>query len=325
LAKSININVKRSLLKSPDDLPEDTVIQGDDALMAELFGTSSGRIEWSSAKKKFSQSPNSSEINFRALKEISRAAYSVCNDNRLLPIQGTIFVGNGPKRYRPAISHAKEVAAETINIEILLIEEVGGPLQNVDKDLGVLLTTLRMALRIRWEIVRPFTSRVAALSRLDPRKLRFDLQTCLNNIFSEAEFRGTFSPADIWTAFENPRDKDSILKMIGDSRDTFRKLWQSIGFNDPMETFGEVSSQPFSKADEILLETGLGELQQMNSDFLQMAAVRLQALIEREVGDAKTNAKGLGRVAGPAKIDASLYRPRPSAREKQSPSAVHSN
>ena len=203
LAKSININVKRSLLKSPDDLPEDTVIQGDDALMAELFGTSSGRIEWSSAKKKFSQSPNSSEINFRALKEISRAAYSVCNDNRLLPIQGTIFVGNGPKRYRPAISHAKEVAAETINIEILLIEEVGEPLQNVDKDLGVLLTTLRMALRIRWEIVRPFTSRVAALSRLDPRKLRFDLQTCLNNIFSEAEFRGTFSPADIWTAFEN--------------------------------------------------------------------------------------------------------------------------
>jgi hypothetical protein len=135
--------------------------------------------------------------------------------------------------------------------------------------------------------------------------LRFDLQTCLNNIFSEAEFRGTFSTADIWTAFENPQEKDSVLKMISDSGDTFRKLWQSIGFNDPMETFGEVSSQPFAKADEILLETGLVELQQMNSDFLEMAAVRLQALIQREVGGSKMSPKVHGRMTGIANTDAS--------------------
>ena len=313
-AQSININVKSSLLKSPDDLADETVIHGGGGLMTELFGTNSTRIDWKSAKKKFSQFPNSSEINFRALKEISRAAYCVCKDNRLLPIQGTIFVGNGPKRYRPVISHAKEIAADTINVEILLIEEVGGPLQNVDKDLGVLLTTLRMALRIRWEIVRPFTSKVGLLSRLDPRKLRFDLQTCLNNIFSEAEFRGTFSPADIWTAFESPQDKDKFLKMISDSGDAFGKLWQSIGFDNPMETFGDVSNEPFAKADEILLETGLAELQQMNSDFLEMAAVRLQALIQRELGGAKTSPKGRSKRIGLATTDANAYRSHPSAR-----------
>lgn len=325
VAKSINIHVKRSLLKSPDDLPEDTMIQGEDGLMAEVFGTSSGRIDWKSAKNRFSQFPNSSEINFRALKEISRAAYCIGNDNRLLPIQGTIFVGNGPKRYRPVISHAKEIAAETINVEILLIEDVGGPLQNVDKDFGVLLTTMRMALRIRWEIVRPFASRISPLARLDPRKLRFDLQTCLNNIFSEAEFRGTFSVADVWTAFDDPGDKERILQMISSSGDVFGKLWQSIGFSNPTETFGEVSSKPFNQADELLLEKGLTELRQMNSDFLEMATVRLQNLVRREIGSAKTNAKGPGRPAGPAKIDASLYRPRPPAREKQSSSAAHSN
>jgi hypothetical protein len=325
-AQSININVKRALLKSPDDLPDDTEIHGSEGLITELFGASSAKIDWKSAKKKFSQFPNSCEINFRALKEISRAAYCVCNDNRLLPIQGTIFVGNGPKRYRPVISNAKEIVAETINVEILLIEDVGGPLQNVDKDLGVLLTTLRMALRIRWEIIRPFTSKIGPLSRLNARKLRFDLQTCLNNIFSEAEFRGTYSPADIWTAFESPEDKDKFLNMGSAAVDAFDKLWQGIGFPNPTETFGEVSNQPFAQADEILLETGLSELQQMNRDFLEMAAVRLQALIRRELGGTKTSAKGGSQSTDLGKqTPARTGRTRPLGLDKQSITGARSN
>jgi hypothetical protein len=314
LAKSINLNLKRSLLKSSDDLPDDTVIQGDSGLIDELFGTNSGRIDWKFVKRRFNQFPSTSEINLRALKEVSRAAYCICNDNRVLPLQGMIFAGQGPKRYRPVISHAKEISAGTINLEILLVEEVGGPLQNVDKDLGALLTALRMALRIRWEIVRPFTSKVSTLSRLDPRKLRFDLQTCLNNIFSEAEFRGTYSPADIWTAFENQQDKDKMLKMINESHDTFRKFWQSIGFNNPMETFGEVSDKPFANEDEILLDTGLAELRQMNEDFLNMAALRLQALIRREVGSTKTGLKTASTTAKAVRRNRAASRGRPTSR-----------
>ena len=102
--------------------------------------------------------------------------------------------------------------------------------------------------------------------------------------------------------------------MISDSADAFGKLWQSIGFNNPMETFGDVSNEPFAKADEILLETGLAELQQMNSDFLEMAAVRLQALIQRELGGAKTSPKGRSKRIGLATTDVNAYRSHPSAR-----------
>ena len=91
-AKSVEIAVRCSSLKSPDDLPEDTIIEGDQRLMEEVFGTNSGRIEWKSAKKRFTKFPDSSEANLNALKEISNAVYKIHDNSRVRPISGTIFV-----------------------------------------------------------------------------------------------------------------------------------------------------------------------------------------------------------------------------------------
>jgi TIR domain-containing protein len=280
---SIDLILKGSSLKSPDDLPDDTIIQGDAGLLQELFGTGAGKIDWKSAKSRFTKFRNSIEANLSVMKEISRAAYCICSDNRVLPIQGTMFVGQGPKRYRPVISHAKEMSAGTIKCEILLIEDVGGPLQNVDKSLGALLTAIRMAVRIRWEIVRPFSSEVRFLSR-DPVKLRLDLQTCLNNIFSEAEFRGTYSLLDLSMSFEDKGDKVAIQNIIDDSIPIFGKIWESIGFCNTSETFGEVSAERFTEESIALLEDGLAELKKINSEFLEMGVARVEALVRRELG-----------------------------------------
>jgi hypothetical protein len=283
-AKSINIVLKCSSLKSVDDLPEDTVIQGDDGLMQELFGTNSGQIDWKSVKQRFGEFPNASEANFSILKEISRAAYCVCNNKKVLPIQGTMFVEQGPKRYRPVISHANKLSTGRVSCQILLIEEVGGQLQNVDKYLGALLTGIRMAVRIRWEVIRPFTPKVRILASIDPRKLRLDLQTCFNNIFIEGEFRGIYSPADVWDAFESSADKSKILDMIEKFDRTYRNIWKGLGFMDVTETFGEVSNQHFSAQDLTLLDTGLRELEEMNRDFLDIAVARAGVLIRKELG-----------------------------------------
>jgi hypothetical protein len=284
--KSVNLVLKCSSLGSPDDLPDDTIIQGNVALIQELFGTGTGRIDWKSAKSRFIKFRNSAEVNLNAMKEISRAAFCICTDNQVLPIQGTIFVGQGPKRYRPGISYAREVSIQTIECEILLIEEVGGQLQNVDKNLGALLTSIRMAVRIRWEIVRPFSSNIRPLSR-DPAKLRSDLQTCLNNIFSEAEFRGTYSSADLVTAFESEEDMTKIEKIIDDSGSIFEKLWRGIGFTNTKQTFGEVSTKPFSPEEINLLGVGLKELKRVNKAFLEIAVVRSEALIRKELASVR--------------------------------------
>jgi TIR domain len=283
-AKSINIVLQCSSLKSVDDLPEDTIIKGDSGIMEELFGTNSGEIDWKSAKERFSEFPNSSEANFSALKEISRAAYCVCNNKKVLPIQGTVFVEQGPKRYRPVISHANKLSTGRVSCQILLIEEVGGQLQNVDKYLGALLTGIRMGVRIRWEVIRPFISKIRILASIDPRKLRLDLQTCFNNIFIEGEFRGIYSPADVWDAFESSEDQSKILGMIEGFDHTYRKIWKGLGFIDVTETFGEVSNQPFSDQDLALLDTGLRELEKMNRDFLDIAVARAEVLIREELG-----------------------------------------
>lgn len=89
------------------------------------------------------------------------------------------------------------------------------------------MTAIRMALRIRWEIVRPFVldSNVRLQASISAKSLRIDLQTCFNNIFIEAEFRGNFSERDVWSAFETEADKDKIEKMIHE----WPKLYAKFG------------------------------------------------------------------------------------------------
>ena len=93
-----------------------------------------------------------------------------------------------------------EAALDQIDCEIMFVEDVGGQLQNMDRPLGALLTAIKMQIRIRWEIVLPFSSNVQTLARLSSQKLRFDLQTCFNNIFHEADLRGNYSPEDLLDA-----------------------------------------------------------------------------------------------------------------------------
>jgi hypothetical protein len=97
-AKSIKIVLECSSLTSIDDLPEDTSIQGDQGLMEELFGTNSRETDWKSVKERFHEFPNSEDANVSVLKEIARAVHCVCKNKKILPIQGTMFVEQGPKR-----------------------------------------------------------------------------------------------------------------------------------------------------------------------------------------------------------------------------------
>lgn len=283
-ADFITLSVNYTQLNSPDDLPDDTTIEGDDRLIGEVFGRRTDKLNWKSAKEMFRQVAKTSEANLSALKEISRAIYRVYNGGKVVSVQGTIFVDEGPKRYRPVISNAKQSAAGYLRCEVLLVEDAGGPLQNVDKNLGVLLTCIRMAVRIRWEIIRPFVSSVRRLATADPRKLRFDLQTCLNNVFLEAEFRGNYSAGDVTTAFETEGEISKILAMIEKFDQIYPRIWKGIGFANVMQTFGKVSEQPFGHQDLELLETGLRELEKMNTDFLEIAVRRAAVLIESDIG-----------------------------------------
>jgi hypothetical protein len=315
-AESINITVKHSLLNSPVDLPDDTVIEGENRLMGELFGTNNGKTEWASVKNWFGNFPSTSEYNLKVLNEISHAICHLYNNRKVIPIQGVIFVQQGPKRYRPVIIRALELPTGRIGCEFLLVEDVDNQLENVDRYLAVLLILIRMSVRIRWEIIRPFVSNVRLLAHRDPRKLRLDLQTAFNNIFLEAESRGNYSPVDVWDAFESDEDKSKIESMIEEWNHTYPKIWQGIGFMDVRQTFDEVSDLPFSDEDLALLDTGLRELEQMNRDLLNMVVVRAEVLIQRELGITNSGPKAQDRgIATVSARSKSARRPMPPTRK----------
>ena len=282
--RSIKITANRTLL-SRDDLPDDACVEGDKRLMEELFGTLDDKIDWKSVKERFRKSRNSVEVNLRTLMEISNAIYCISNRDAFHHLQGIIFVDQGPKRYRPIISWAKEATGNKIICNVMFVEEVSGQLQNIPKRLEVLLTAIRIAIRIRWEIIRPFVydTTVQIRARSDPYKLRSDLQICLNNIFLEAEFRGKFSKDDLLNAFE-ATDQNELIGIYEKWDESYSKIWRGIGFSDVNENFGEVSGEPMRKEDLSVLEDGLKGVEKVNRDFLAMAVARGESLIQRELG-----------------------------------------
>jgi hypothetical protein len=278
--RSLRVSANPTQL-SPDDLPDNATVEGDARLMEELFGSLERKADWKSIKDRFGTFSNSVDVNFSTLKEVAHAIYRASRRTVVPPIQGIIFVAQGPKRYRPILTSAKEVTNEQIDCDFMFVEEAGGQLQNIPKPSEALLTAIRMAVRIRWEIVRPFliTSDVRTQARLDSRKLRSDLQTCFNNVFLEAGFRKNFSKADLVDAFEAP-DRERLLNIMEKWDETYPKIWSGIGFADMKETFGEVSAERMNEEDMILLESALQEIGRLNRDFLAMAAARGQLLIQ---------------------------------------------
>lgn len=109
-ARSVHIEVDYQLLdSSPDDLPASSTIHGDAGLMTELFGSHTASLDWASVRNRFDSFPNSSAVNLNAMKEIARSVHSIFKNNRVFPLQSQIFVGQGPKRYRPVISSVTEL------------------------------------------------------------------------------------------------------------------------------------------------------------------------------------------------------------------------
>jgi hypothetical protein len=293
---SIYITIDPNSLKTPDDLPSDTEITGKAEVLRDLFGTNNANTDWETVKREVDQDRDTSAANGNTLKELSRALHEVCKSKKgscKHTPQGIFFALRGFKRYRPVVNSVRQNSKGLFDCEILLIEEAGGALQNVDKPLGALLTIMRMATRVRWEIVKRFTpDNVSALAKRDPFKLRKDLQTNLNNVFVEFEFRGSFSPENLLEAFKS-EDKTELNEMGEKWPEIYRKIWQSIGLN-AIETFEEVSKETMKEEDVALLKSKLEELAEMNSNFLRMAVARLKVLIDLEVPEADCDHRHAG-------------------------------
>jgi TIR domain len=282
-AKRLFLTVTNKKSLSEQSLPADTEVSGEPSVIEEVFQKNNATVKWEILRDWPLGNPNTKDANLSFLREISRSIYCYSKGISVPPLQGVVFVGQGPKRYRPVFLRVSDFDVSQLEAEMLLVEDVGGQLQNVDRTLAALLTAIRLAIRIRWEIIKPFFGKTAALAKFDAEKLRFDLQTCLNNVFQEAEFRGLYSERDIYESFEKPEDKQWIEKIAEDFKPVYRSIWKSIGFPDTDHTFGKISAAPFSPSDMRALQAGLKELREMNQEFLRKGLSRVQQLVDAEL------------------------------------------
>ena len=135
------------------------------------------------------------------LKEISRSIWGINSGDPVRPVQGIIFVDQGPKRYRLIVNRVKPLTKDRISCEILLIEEVGGR-PECGQAPAALITGTRMGIRIRSGGYSPVCGKRPAAGAAQCQEITIRSTDMLNNIFLEAEFRGNFSPEDVVNAFD---------------------------------------------------------------------------------------------------------------------------
>jgi tetratricopeptide (TPR) repeat protein len=286
----LRINVPDQSKAKEYALPSDACFKGTRQLMQEIFGINNDNITWGNLERQLEQNENSADANKITIKEISRALYYLSCNRRIRPLQGVLFTGDGPTRWRPVLYRVDEERARELNAEILTVEDVGGQLQNVDIRLRSLLASIRLAVRMRYEIINPFARNIKELSQ-DSYTLRKDIQTCLNNIFIEAEFRQTYKPEDLIDSFEGS-ERIEIRSMIDDSRSAIRRLWSSLGFESSPVSFDEVSDILMTPAEIKDCSESLSVLDGLNARFLRKVWLQAGILIERDLEEPLGAAEG---------------------------------
>jgi hypothetical protein len=260
------------LLKLPEDtLPHNTIFTGPKDFFLDVARHVGEEITWPVLKQKLSHDPHSGLANSVWLSEISRTLHRLAS--RDAPALQSVLLSD-TRRYRAVLDQAYTTPAGSLECILLLVEDVGGPTIGLDEGATALLASLRMAIRLRLEVVCYYDTELDRLL-LQPGTLRIGLSTALHNIFTEAEFRFLYRGENLNEAFD-PRARITL----GQLTQRFQAARNSIESVIEYDAASDASlNAPFEAGAISILRAALAEIRTINREYLNMAAARVPEII----------------------------------------------
>lgn len=299
--QNIDLYVKDPARIGEQGIPADARVESEGGL--ELFGLADERASWGSLEAAVrDQAPDT-----RWLAELAGCVHRASLGRTFRSVQAIFQSPQGPS-YKPILAEVKTMSDGSMVFHILFDETVAGSVVDVPTPLGILVTALRMGMRMRYEVLEKSLALIARVrSGEDVGKACEQIRQNIYCIESEAASRGAeLRRESLGAVFAPGRERDSIMEMYDRWYDLRAELFQAMDDHDSAQG-----------------ERALKEMLAMNANFMIAGSRRHHELVKELLapkdspvgrGDRKRNAPRPSlRDAGSGAARARRRPPRPTA------------
>ncbi|HEU4486459.1 MAG TPA: toll/interleukin-1 receptor domain-containing protein [Povalibacter sp.] len=232
----------------------------------DLFGLPpSESTTWRAIKAAAAKRPDQ-----RWLHELQQSIYQASNNEPFRTVQAIYHGERGS--YQPYIARRELLPDRSCRFRVHFVETTVAPLMEVQNDLGLLVTLLRLGLRFRFEVMERYRNRTAGKSRaaLDAQheELLTQVRSAIQVIMADAQSRGSsnFDREALVAVFDNEEDQSEIVQL----QEMWEVAYASI-FNE----------RPRTSVDE--LKQAMDGLREMNFRFMSLASRRYHEMIVKRL------------------------------------------
>jgi hypothetical protein len=257
----IIIQVKDPETIQQDRIPPDAEVETNEKTL-ELFNRKEGIIgEWKELEEKARLGEDQ-----RWLDELAMAMKSVSKGDIPEPMQALFHPVRGTVMYRPILYRVDKLADGSIKFKVLFCEDVSWQIQEAPANQRSLITSLLMATRFRYELLKKYLDHDGELIMREPKdEVCQEICQVILSIEAEASSRGLLDKQSLVEIFESVEDQQAVSKMLDE--------WYNIRGQllDDLKEF---------KCDSTKQQ--LNKLADMNSQFLLIALQRFQEVLQEE-------------------------------------------
>ena len=262
----VYLTIKQPNLDDLSEIPPSATLSGDELILGLYFGLNKQSAEWHEIVESESDLEDPvDQIFFEKWLHETQDSILKARKGRIQVAQTILIARGGVSRCRFLLDEARIQPDGDYVCVFLVINEVGGPPGGLSKQELAVLTSIRMGLRFRYELIEAFRNLpLDGLSAAERRKRVEDIRDIMNNLMTEADTRGYFAPGDFFGAFEG-LEKERLQQLIGKWPTIQQAINESLGVSDK----GKVISKdglagPNAKRFQVALEG----LRLMNLEFL---------------------------------------------------------
>ena len=271
-------------------MPASSMLKGDKVLLTQLFGIGKDSVSWDEIAKAAANDRTAQEqMFFCKWVEETKGIIFAARDNRFVAPQ-TVLIGRGGLRVRFLLYHARIQGDGSYRCEFLVVDDVGGPALGLSRQLLALLTSIRLAFRFRYELIKRFANEPDILSDADRRSRIQEIPRVIDNLTRESETRGNISAEDLQDAFDNETDAERIGKLVSYWPFLQEQLYSGLGLSVDGKS---VSDQGLIGPNLQKYRLAFESLRLLNIEFLSLCCARVSRMMLRTPEELKKNAEVL--------------------------------
>ena len=252
-----------------DKIPPESIVISDQQGIWDLFDLQASKWTWKDIEAEAKKNKDTAW-----LRELSEAMYRSRLRKRMNPIRSTYLSRTEMKNYRPILYRVDRRSDSSIQFKLLFIEDFSWQFVNVPEKIVTLVTALTMSTRFRHEILIPYTHRLKVNnSEEELQKSCDEIQKKINIIEEEALVRGLLNEERLRNVFQNPKEKEKMLKMYQEwyiLRDSLSECIEDNRNEDVLAIMLKIG-----KLNDYFLNVGTRRLHEINSEIEKELTLKL--------------------------------------------------